>query len=103
MIATGKGGLVGCNQEADMQKKTVIEPVEDKRLEVAIAALGESIARCTEAGEQHTTAVPGLSLFRREEPTEPITGMYEPTRGARRTKWRWCPTRNAMNRIRPAV
>ncbi|HEX8960087.1 MAG TPA: AraC family transcriptional regulator [Geobacteraceae bacterium] len=26
-----------------------------------------------------TTAVPGLSLFRREEPTEPITGMYDPS------------------------
>ena len=30
-------------------------------------------------GELHTTAVPGLSLFRRVEATEPITGMYEPS------------------------
>ncbi len=45
----------------------------------ALAALGKSIARWTEQGEQHITAVPGLSLFRREEPTEPISGMYEPS------------------------
>ncbi|MFZ2949553.1 MAG: AraC family transcriptional regulator [Desulfuromonadaceae bacterium] len=37
------------------------------------------MARCTEKGEQHTTAIPGLSFFRREEPTEPVTGMYEPS------------------------
>jgi AraC-like DNA-binding protein len=49
------------------------------RLEAAIEVLGESIARLTENGELHTTAVPGLSLFRRIEPTEPISGMYEPS------------------------
>lgn len=48
-------------------------------LENAIDALGKSIARCTEKGELHTTEVPGLSLFRRDEPTEPISGMYEPS------------------------
>jgi AraC-like DNA-binding protein len=48
-------------------------------MEVALEALGKSIARWTEKGEQHTTAVPGLSLFRRDEPTEPISGMYEPS------------------------
>lgn len=45
----------------------------------ALEFLKESIARWTESGEQHTTAVPGLSLFRRDKPTEPITGMYEPS------------------------
>jgi AraC-like DNA-binding protein len=53
--------------------------IDNKSLEVAINALGKSIARCTEKGELHTTDVPGLSLFRREEPTEPISGMYEPS------------------------
>jgi len=48
-------------------------------LEVAVKAMGESIARLTEKEELHTTAVPGLALFRREEPTEPMTGMYEPS------------------------
>lgn len=62
-----------------MRNETVIEEVKDSRLDDAISSLGDSIARLTEKGELHTTAVPGLSLFRREEPTEPITGMYEPS------------------------
>lgn len=48
-------------------------------VEVALGELVKSIARWTEHGELFTTAVPGLSLFRREEPTEPFTGMYEPS------------------------
>jgi len=47
--------------------------------DVALEALGGSIARLTEQGELHATAVPGLSLFRRTGPTEPITGMYQPS------------------------
>ncbi len=62
-----------------MRKEPVEQAFEDNSMEGAIAALGKSIARCTERGDQHTTAVPGLSLFRRIEPTEPITGMYEPS------------------------
>ena len=53
--------------------------IDNKSLEVAIEALGGSIARCTEKGELHTTEVLGLSLFRRDKPTEPISGMYEPS------------------------
>jgi AraC-like DNA-binding protein len=56
-----------------------MQNIDNNNLEVAIEALGTSIARLTEKGELHTTAVSGLSLFRREEPTEPITGMYEPS------------------------
>jgi AraC-like DNA-binding protein len=48
-------------------------------MEAALEALGENIARWTEKGEQHITAIPGLSLFRRDEPTEPVSGMYEPS------------------------
>lgn len=48
-------------------------------METALATLGKSIARWTDKGELHTAAIPGLSLFRREEPTEPICGMYEPS------------------------
>jgi len=62
-----------------MRKEPVEQAFEDNSMEGAIAALGKSIARCTESGDQHTTAVLGLSLFRRIEPTEPITGMYEPS------------------------
>lgn len=53
--------------------------IENNELEIAVAALGNNIARLTENGELHTTAVPGLSLFRRDEPTGPISGMYEPS------------------------
>ena len=62
-----------------MRNESIMKAVEDNGLDVAIATLVASIARCTEQGELHTTAVPGLSLFRRIEPTEPITGMYEPS------------------------
>jgi len=48
-------------------------------LDFAISGLAESIARLTENGELRTTAVPGLALFRRTEPSEPVTGMYEPS------------------------
>ncbi len=48
-------------------------------LDGVVAAMGRRIARLTEAGELFTTAIPGLSLYRREEPTGPISGMYEPS------------------------
>ncbi len=53
--------------------------------------LTKSIARWTDQGEQYTTAVPGLALFGRREPTEPMTGMYEPSiclvaQGAKRVR-----------------
>jgi AraC-like DNA-binding protein len=72
-------------------KEVFIKDIENNSIEVAIEALRKSIARLTEQGELHTTAVPGLSLFRRDEPTEPITGMYEPSvclvaQGAKRVR-----------------
>lgn len=62
-----------------MGNKADIKEVTDDCLESAVAALKDSIARWTEKGELHTTAIPALSLFRRNEPTEPISGMYEPS------------------------
>ncbi|GMV94853.1 MAG: AraC family transcriptional regulator [Candidatus Hydrogenedentota bacterium] len=50
-----------------------------RTLQAAIQGLTTSIARLTERGELTATAVPGLSLFRRDEPTEPVTGMYDPS------------------------
>lgn len=61
-----------------MKKQIVSQSTESGSMEIPLEALGDSIARCTEQGELHTTAVQGLSLFRRDEPTEPISGMYEP-------------------------
>lgn len=51
----------------------------DIALGFAMNGLAESIARLTEGGELRTAAVPGLSLFRKTEPSEPVTGMYEPS------------------------
>ncbi|WP_435052243.1 AraC family transcriptional regulator N-terminal domain-containing protein [Geoanaerobacter pelophilus] len=53
--------------------------IENGSSVASIDTLRTSIARWTEHGELHTTAVPGLSLFRRDEPTEPISGVYEPS------------------------
>ena len=62
-----------------MRNQAVKQEVKNNSMEVSLEALGKSIARWTEKGEQHTTALPGLSLFRRDEPTGPISGMYEPS------------------------
>lgn len=62
-----------------MEKETLEQGVGHEDLAGALGALKERIARWTDKGELHTTAVPGLSLFRREEPTEPTSGMYEPS------------------------
>jgi len=64
---------------------------EDKQRDAALAALSERIARWTEGVEAFETAVPGLGLFRRTEPSEPHTGLYEPSlclvaQGAKRVK-----------------
>ncbi len=53
--------------------------IMDNTLGFAMNGLAESIARLTENGELCTTAVPGLSLYRKTEPSEPLTGMYEPS------------------------
>ncbi len=47
-------------------------------MEIALEALGKSIARWTDKGDQRTTPIPGLSLYRRDEPTQPTSVMYEP-------------------------
>jgi AraC-like DNA-binding protein len=52
---------------------------EADRADLALETLKGSIARWTEKGELQETAVPGLALFRREERTGPINGMYEPS------------------------
>lgn len=52
---------------------------ESGSLRNSVLPLRNIIARFTEHGEQLTTAIPGLSLFRWEEPSEPISGLYEPS------------------------
>lgn len=62
-----------------MRKEYVLREISGDNKDISADALGKTIARWTEQGELHTTAVPGLSLFRRDEPTGPIRGMYEPS------------------------
>ncbi|HKJ84075.1 MAG TPA: AraC family transcriptional regulator [Mariprofundaceae bacterium] len=45
----------------------------------ALALLRKSIARLTAHGDLNSTEIPGLSLYQRSEPTEPASGMYEPS------------------------
>lgn len=53
--------------------------IDNNGQDIEVAALAERIARWTDNGELHITDVPGLSLFRRDELTGPISGMYEPS------------------------
>ncbi len=62
-----------------MEKVAFERNVDDNGLDGAVEGLNKRIARSTEQGELHTTAIPGLSLFRRNQPSEPISGMYEPS------------------------
>jgi AraC-like DNA-binding protein len=61
-----------------MRKQAVNQASENNSMKVALEALGESIARWTDKGDQRETAIQGLSLHRRDEPSEPTSIMYEP-------------------------
>jgi len=62
-----------------MRKQAVYQASENNSMEVAREALGKSIARWTDKSDRLETAIPGLALWRRDEPTEPASGMYEPS------------------------
>ena len=47
-----------------MMKEVDQREIDNYSLKVALEALVKSIARLTEHAELHTTAIPGLSLFR---------------------------------------
>jgi AraC-like DNA-binding protein len=61
-----------------MHKQTINQAFENNSMEVALEALGNSIARWTDKGDRFVTAIPGLTLYRRDEPTQPTSIMYEP-------------------------
>jgi AraC-like DNA-binding protein len=61
-----------------MHMQTINQAVKNNVLEVALEALGNSIARWTDKGDRFVTAIPGLTLYRRDEPTQPTSIMYEP-------------------------
>ena len=52
---------------------------EARETEAAVKDLAATIARYTEQGERHSTAIPGLSLFRRSELSGPHVGLYQPS------------------------
>ena len=61
-----------------MKKQVVKKVFENNNMGTALEVLGKSIARWTDRGDQLVTAIPGLSLFQRNEPTQPESRMYEP-------------------------
>lgn len=52
---------------------------DSKIIGKAVDMLARKIARWTDGVDEHATRVPGLSLFSREETTEPMSGIYEPS------------------------
>jgi len=61
------------------QKQAVKQTFGNNEMEIALKALGSNIARWTDKPDRIMTAIPGLSLFRRDEPTQPASVMYEPS------------------------
>ena len=52
---------------------------ERENLENIFISLGKNISRWTGNEERVETSIPGLSLFKRNQPTKPMGGMYEPS------------------------
>ena len=61
-----------------MRNQNVRRTLERRKFESALAALAGSVAGWTEQGDRRETAIRGLSLFKREGPTQPVSGMYVP-------------------------
>jgi AraC-like DNA-binding protein len=62
-----------------MDNQAFKQTVVNNNMVAAREALAKSIARWTDHGDHLETAIPGLSLYRRDEPTQPASGMYEPS------------------------
>src|SRR5262249_56170625 len=62
-----------------MHNKAFKQVTDRNSMVVALEGLSQSIAQWTDKGDQLVTAIPGLSLYRRDEPTPPMRGMYEPS------------------------
>jgi len=61
-----------------MKKLSIKQTFENNGMEVALEALGKSIARWTDKSDRFVTPIPGLTLYRRDEPSQPTSIMYEP-------------------------
>src|SRR5574337_685530 len=64
--------------EGSMRKQAVKQVIENNELENALEALGKSIARWNDKRDKFETAIQGLTLFRADEPSEPVSIMYDP-------------------------
>ncbi|WHZ13490.1 MAG: Transcriptional regulator, AraC family [Nitrospira sp.] len=62
-----------------MRKQVFDQACESNSMVVALEALAQSIARWTDKGDQLVTAIAGVSLHRRDAPTQPASYMYEPS------------------------
>ncbi len=61
-----------------MRKQNEKRASESSEIDITREALGKSIARWTDKDDRVETAIPGLMLYQKHEPTEPISIMYEP-------------------------
>lgn len=62
-----------------MEKIDVAAAEDGAERSVLLGALAASIARWTKGGECFPTAIPGLTFYRHDEPTQPRSGLYEPS------------------------
>src|SRR5918992_3912466 len=62
-----------------MRQQAAHQAFENTSMEVALEALGKSIARWADKGGLLVTAISALSLSRQDAPTEPTSYMYEPS------------------------
>jgi AraC-like DNA-binding protein len=62
-----------------MRQQAVNQAFENDSTDVALEALGKSIARWTDKDGLLLTAISALSLSRRDAPTQPTSYMYEPS------------------------
>jgi AraC-like DNA-binding protein len=72
-----------------MRKRPIKQTIDYSELDNARNALGKSIARWSIKNDSVVTTIPGLILFRQDEPNKPTSLMYEPrvcviTQGAKR-------------------
>ena len=61
-----------------MKNHGIKRVIENCGLEVTLDSLGKSIARWTDNSDRFVTAIPGLTLYRQDEPSQPTSIMYEP-------------------------
>ena len=61
-----------------MRKQSREQAIGNKETEAALDTMRKSIARWTDNSDRVETAIPGLILARRVEPSEPINMLYEP-------------------------